>query len=56
MEVKKEVFDEYNGRLDEAVKGIILESEGAGYFVNEHERQGANMPWTNQEYHPMEKS
>ena len=53
MVVKKEVFDQYNQRLDEATKKIVWESEGAGFFINEHGRQGVNMPWTNAEYHPM---
>jgi 4-hydroxyacetophenone monooxygenase len=53
MEVKKEVYDEYNVRLDAATKKHIWESEGSGYYVNKHGRQGVNMPWTNAEYHTM---
>jgi 4-hydroxyacetophenone monooxygenase len=53
MEVKKELFDEYNEKLDQGISQIIWDSEGAGYFVNEHGRQGVNMPWTNAEYFPM---
>jgi 4-hydroxyacetophenone monooxygenase len=53
VEVKKEVYDEYNERLDAANKNLIWESEGNGYFVNEHGRQSVNMPWTNAEYHTM---
>lgn len=53
IEVKREVFDEYNTRLDVAMKKLIWECEGSGYFVNEHGRQGVNMPWTTAEYHPM---
>jgi 4-hydroxyacetophenone monooxygenase len=53
MEVKREVYDEYNTRLDAANKKLIWECEGSGYFVNEFGRQGVNMPWTTAEYHPM---
>ena len=55
MVINQEVFDKYNERLDAAVKKIVWESEGAGYFINEHGRQGVNMPWTNADYHPMIK-
>lgn len=53
MEVKKDVFDRYQARLDEANRKLIWESEGAAYYVNEHGRQAVNMPWTTAEYHPM---
>ncbi|RDW58498.1 hypothetical protein BP5796_12428 [Coleophoma crateriformis] len=53
IEIKKEVFDEYNARLDAGNKNLIWESGGSGYFVNQHGRQAVNMPWTNAEYHPM---
>jgi 4-hydroxyacetophenone monooxygenase len=53
MEIKREVFDEYNIRLDVQAKKNIWESEGSGYFVNEHGRQGVNNPFTNAQYHPM---
>lgn len=53
MEVKKDVFDSYQARLDEANKRLIWESEGAAYYVNEHGRQAVNMPWTTAEYHPL---
>lgn len=53
MEVKREVFDDYNVRLDRQNKGLIWESEGYGYLVNKHGRQGVNMPWTNGVYHLM---
>lgn len=51
MEVKKDVFEEYNARLDAATQTLLWETEGNGYFVNKHGRQGVNMPWTNGEYH-----
>jgi uncharacterized protein YegP (UPF0339 family) len=53
MEVKKSVDDEYQARLDARNSTLIWESAGAGYYVNEHGRQGVNMPWTTSEYHEM---
>ncbi|KAI9743684.1 MAG: hypothetical protein M1818_003000 [Claussenomyces sp. TS43310] len=53
MEVKQEVFDEYNTRLDDGNKGIIWEMKGSSYYVNEHGRQAVNMPWTTAEYFGM---
>ncbi|KAL2823628.1 hypothetical protein BDW59DRAFT_163206 [Aspergillus cavernicola] len=53
MDVKAEINEEYQARLDEANSKLIWESEGAGYYVNEHGRQGVNMPWTTSEYHAM---
>lgn len=40
MEVKKEVYDDYQTELDEANKKLIWESEGSSYYVNGHGRQG----------------
>jgi 4-hydroxyacetophenone monooxygenase len=53
MEVKQSVYDEYQARLDKRIATLIWESDGAGYYVNEHGRQGVNMPWTTSEYHVM---
>jgi 4-hydroxyacetophenone monooxygenase len=53
MEVKHDVFDAYQAKLDQGNKKIIWESEGSSYYVNEHGRQAVNMPWTTAEYHPM---
>lgn len=53
MEVKKDVFDSYQDKIDTENKRIIWESEGSSYYVNEHGRQAVNMPWTTAEYHPM---
>jgi len=56
MEVKQEVFEEYNAQLDEAHKDLIWEKEGpAGknYYVNKHGRQTVNVPFTNEEYFSM---
>jgi len=56
MEIKREVFDNYNAMLDVQAKKAIWESEGSGYFINKHGRQGVNNPWTNGQYHPMVKA
>jgi 4-hydroxyacetophenone monooxygenase len=53
MDVKPDVDQAYQKRLDEANSKLIWESEGAGYYVNEHGRQAVNMPWTTSEYHAM---
>ncbi|KAJ5890108.1 hypothetical protein N7504_010918 [Penicillium tannophilum] len=53
MECRKDVFDEYNTRLDEAAKDLIWEMEGHGYYVNEFGRQSVNAPWHTAVYHRM---
>ncbi|KAK4938694.1 hypothetical protein LTR10_020877 [Elasticomyces elasticus] len=53
MEVKQDVFDRYQDKLDAQNSKLIWESAGSSYYVNEHGRQGVNMPWTTAEYHPM---
>lgn len=50
-EVKREVYDEYNVRLDAANKTLIWERDPTSYFINKHGRQSVNMPWTSDEYH-----
>jgi 4-hydroxyacetophenone monooxygenase len=52
MEIKSEIFDKYQEELDVQTSKIIWESEGAGYFLNKHGRQQANMPRTDVEYFP----
>jgi 4-hydroxyacetophenone monooxygenase len=57
MDVKQEVFDDYNRRQDEAMRAIIWESEGArGYYLNERGRQAINMPWLMHQYHAWVRS
>ncbi|MCJ1301266.1 hypothetical protein MMC08_004065 [Hypocenomyce scalaris] len=51
VEVKQEVYDEYNQRLDAAMSKLIWELDPTSYFVNKHGRQGVNMPWTADQYH-----
>jgi len=54
LEVKQEIFDDYNQRMDDAMKGMIWESEGnGGYYVNEQGRSGVNMPWSVHEFYEM---
>ncbi|OCK72846.1 FAD dependent oxidoreductase [Lepidopterella palustris CBS 459.81] len=54
MDVRPEVYEDYQSRLDAEVKKLIWESpEGASYYVNEYGRSGVNMPWTTSEYHEM---
>jgi 4-hydroxyacetophenone monooxygenase len=53
MDVKPEINEAYQTRLDEANSKLIWESPGASYYVNEHGRQAVNMPWTTSEYHAM---
>ncbi|OCK73501.1 FAD/NAD(P)-binding domain-containing protein [Lepidopterella palustris CBS 459.81] len=53
MDCRKDVFDEYNARLDAECKGLIWEEAGHGYYVNEWGRQGVNVPWKTAEYHRM---
>ena len=53
-EVKREIFDDYNSRLDEAMKEILWEVEGAGsYFNNEFGRSQVNIPFRTEDYHAM---
>ena len=46
IEVSQEEYDDYNRKLDEAMKSTIWEVEGkGGYYVNEFGRSGVLMPW-----------
>ncbi|MCJ1305457.1 hypothetical protein MMC08_008271 [Hypocenomyce scalaris] len=53
MEVNRKVYDDYQVILDEGIRKLIWESDGAGYYVNEFGRQGVNMPWTCADYDEM---
>lgn len=55
IEVKRDVFEDYNARMDEAMKDLIWEMGGASYYVNGHGRSGIFMPWETQDYHRMVK-
>lgn len=53
MDCRRDVFDEYNTRLDAEAKGLIWEEAGHGYYVNEWGRSGVNAPWKTADYHKM---
>lgn len=53
VDVREEVFDDYNRRVDAENKKIVWEAEGAGYYVNEHGRSAVNMPWNTYDYYRM---
>lgn len=54
--VRRKAYDDYNAALDEAMKGLLWETEtGNGYYVNKHGRSGVNMPWNVHEYYAMIK-
>jgi len=54
FEVQREIFDDYNRRMDDAMQGMLWESGGdSGYYVNEQGRSGVNMPWSVHEFYEM---
>ncbi len=54
--VRRKAYDDYNTALDQAMKGLLWETEtGNGYYVNKHGRSGVNMPWNVHEYYAMIK-
>lgn len=53
IEVRRDVFDEYNERLDAKGKTLLWESPGHGYYVNKFGRQSVNVPWATADYHRM---
>ncbi|GAB7356260.1 hypothetical protein MBLNU459_g7071t1 [Dothideomycetes sp. NU459] len=53
MEVRDDVFQQYQENLDKANEKLIWESNGSSYYVNGYGRQAVNMPWTTAEYHSM---
>jgi 4-hydroxyacetophenone monooxygenase len=57
IEVRKDVYEDYNGRLhEEASKLIYLTdapSRDINYYVNEHGRLGVNVPWEADEYYRL---
>jgi 4-hydroxyacetophenone monooxygenase len=53
VEVKRQVFDDYNTRLDEATTRLVWETGAPAdknYYVNRQGRQFANMPLTLEQY------
>ncbi|MFF3567581.1 flavin-containing monooxygenase [Nocardia jiangxiensis] len=54
--VRREVFEDYNKRLDEAMLSLIWYDEGSrdrNYYVNEFGRQQVNVPWRLEDYHEL---
>lgn len=50
MDVRRDVFDDYNERLDEEMEKCLWQVV-ASYYVNEKGRQGVNMPWKPGQYY-----
>ena len=51
IEVKREVYEDYNRRLDEVEKLCIWEMVKS-YYVNKHGRQQVSNPWLPRDYFP----
>ncbi|MEM8981811.1 MAG: NAD(P)/FAD-dependent oxidoreductase [Pseudomonadota bacterium] len=52
--VTRSAYDTYNANMDEAMKGLLWETEtGNGYYVNQHGRSGVNMPWSVHDFYTM---
>jgi 4-hydroxyacetophenone monooxygenase len=54
MEVRQEVFDDYNARLDKHSLELIWMDPGSlnrNYYVNEHGRSQVNEPWRVEQYY-----
>lgn len=52
--VRRDVFEDYNKRLDEAMLSLIWYDEGSkdkNYYVNEFGRQQVNIPWRLEQQH-----
>ncbi len=51
-ELKKEVYFDYNKRLDEGMSELLWEEEKGGnsYYLNKHGKSGVNMPWDMHEF------
>ncbi len=52
-ELRREVYVDYNERLDEGMKGLLWEEEKGGnsYYLNRHGKSGVNMPWEMHEFY-----
>lgn len=56
VEVKRQVFDDYNTRLDEATTRLVWETGAPAdknYYVNKQGKQFANMPLTLEQYYAL---
>lgn len=58
MECRQSVFDDYNAKMDEAMKQCIWDVPGQkSYYLNRFGRTSANMPWKpDQYYHWVKQS
>ncbi len=51
MNCRRDIFDDYNARMDEEHKRCVWTAEGQkSYFLNEHGRPGVLLPWNPVEY------
>lgn len=56
LAVRKDVFEDYNSRLDAAMQSLIWndpDSRDRNYYVNPFGRQQVNVPWRLTEYHEL---
>jgi 4-hydroxyacetophenone monooxygenase len=55
IEVKDDVFEEYNASMDElaAITSLRLSEGGGSYHVNRHGRLMVNMPWSSETYYRL---
>ncbi|MFK0158724.1 flavin-containing monooxygenase [Streptomyces sp. NPDC090493] len=56
LTVREEVFEDYNRRLDAAMRALVWydpASTERNYYVNEFGRQQVNAPWRLEEYHEL---
>ena len=54
-ELRREVYLDYNRRLDEGMKSLLWEHEKGGnsYYLNRHGKSGVNMPWEMHEFYDL---
>ncbi len=54
-ELKREVYLDYNKRLDEGMTALLWEEEkgGKSYYLNQHGKSGVNMPWRMHEFYDL---
>jgi 4-hydroxyacetophenone monooxygenase len=54
IEVRREAFEDYNLRVDEASEGMLWQTYGKGfYYVSKEGRNLVNAPWNLADYHAM---
>jgi 4-hydroxyacetophenone monooxygenase len=59
VEVKREVYEDYNNSLDKKMETVLWEEErggGGSYYVNQFGRSGVQMPWMLDEFYAMIRS